>query len=394
MQRAPTPPDALRKQIEVPDDGGAPASAPVDGTTTEKSENLRANAPKGVKKTGKAVKSYFSDSARKAAEAKDTSGAHAAGLLLNAGIKARGDARRAEGLSGGNQRRQAAHSLSQMAEAIDQLGPEYQALGVRSPFVPLTFKVANRDGNGFTPFDVLRGSTDVAPEVALNNAYETLRNDWKQNISFDDFLRGIDLPEEALMRGAALDRAMQIQGFAGLGDDARRDVVGGQLDFMMALPRSEIDALMADPAVRKRAILAQMDINKPIEDIIYNAQKYGVRNFGQGLTPLLENDRETATKLLRLIDPNLASRLGGGGAGGLNLGGARDWLTEVNPNPYGGFGPAKDWNLPNWQHLGGGIAAGVGTAALAAALLGAGQPQRDNDAYRQALAEYAAQPPM
>jgi len=67
------------------------------------------------------------------------------------------------------------------------------------------------------------------------------------------------------------------------------------------------------------------------------------------------------------------------------MGQARDWATEVNPKAYN----TLLGQLPNWQHLAGGVGAGAGLVALLAAL---GQPQDDNDAYLAMLAARNAAP--
>jgi hypothetical protein len=74
------------------------------------------------------------------------------------------------------------------------------------------------------------------------------------------------------------------------------------------------------------------------------------------------------------------------GAGGPGwLGQARNWATEVNPKAY----TTLLGQLPNWQHLAGGLGAAAGGSALLAAM---GQPQDDNDAYLAMLAAKNAAP--
>lgn len=67
------------------------------------------------------------------------------------------------------------------------------------------------------------------------------------------------------------------------------------------------------------------------------------------------------------------------------MGQARNWATEVNPKAY----TTLLGQLPNWQHLAGGVGAAAGGAALLAAL---GQPQDDTDAYLAMLAAKNAAP--
>lgn len=169
------------------------------------------------------------------------------------------------------------------------------------------------------------------------------------------------------------------------------------------------DVLAADPEMASQSFGSMSDVESFVRSKLLEGKLMGNRAIGQQLYHHGVDAADTQARNLAaiaaandpsmdaLIDrqygkPGLAAYMRGqGGGGGIDVGSWMDqagaWAQE-KPQVYGG--PLEKLNgLQNYQHLAGGVGAGVGIASLLAAL---GQPQQDDEAYKLLLASQNAAP--